>query len=68
MGYANAQRSLDYIRIIAEFASQPEYNDVIAMFGVMNEPRGPLIGQDSLSALYVIHSLWSITSLSDQNT
>ncbi|KAI6043138.1 exo-beta-1,3-glucanase [Pisolithus marmoratus] len=28
MGYANAQRSLDYIRILAEFISQPEYRDV----------------------------------------
>lgn len=57
MGYANAQRSLDLIRVVAEFASQSEYNSVIAMFGVMNEPRGPLIGQDALSALYVLPGL-----------
>jgi hypothetical protein len=37
MGVANAQRALDYIRIIAEFISQPEYRDVVQLFGVMNE-------------------------------
>ncbi|THH20693.1 hypothetical protein EW146_g728 [Bondarzewia mesenterica] len=40
MGYANAQRSLDYIRILAEFISQPEYKDVVVMFGITNEPSG----------------------------
>jgi len=38
MGYANAQRTLDYIRIIAEFISQPEYAPVVPFFGIMNEP------------------------------
>lgn len=37
MGIANAQRALDYIRIITEFISQPEYKDVIPMFGIINE-------------------------------
>jgi len=49
MGFANAQRSLDYIRIIAEFISQPEYRDVVVMFGITNEPQGPTVGQDALS-------------------
>ena len=31
MGMANAQRSLDYIRILAEFISQPQYRDVVTM-------------------------------------
>ncbi|KIM27156.1 glycoside hydrolase family 5 protein [Serendipita vermifera MAFF 305830] len=39
MGVANAQRTLDYIRIIAEFISQPEYRDVIPFFGILNEPQ-----------------------------
>ncbi|KAG6334871.1 hypothetical protein ID866_4212 [Astraeus odoratus] len=52
MGYANAQRSLDYIRIIAEFISQPEYRDVVVMFGITNEPEGSTIGQDALSRYY----------------
>lgn len=49
MGLANAQRSLDYIRIIAEFISQPEYRDVVVMFGITNEPQGTMVGQDALS-------------------
>jgi len=49
MGYANAQRTLDYIRIFAEFISQPEYRDVVVMLGATNEPQGPTIGLDSLS-------------------
>ncbi|KAJ6547044.1 glycoside hydrolase family 5 protein [Mycena capillaripes] len=52
MGLANAQRALDYIRIIAEFISQPEYRDVIAMFGVTNEPQGNQIGLDVLQRYY----------------
>lgn len=51
MGYANAQRSLDYIRIIAEFISQPEYKDVVTIFGIMNEPRGGTFGKENLSRL-----------------
>lgn len=51
MGLANAQRSLDYIRIIAEFISQPEYRDVVVMFGIANEPQGTLVGQSALSRL-----------------
>ncbi|KAG9318334.1 glycoside hydrolase family 5 protein [Chiua virens] len=53
MGFANAQRSLDYIRIIAEFISQPEYRDVVVMFGITNEPEGPIVGQDALSRYYL---------------
>ena len=48
MGIANAQRALDYIRIIAEFISQPEYKDVVAIFGITNEPQAPIFGQDNL--------------------
>ena len=58
MGYANAQRTLDYIRVIAEFISQPQYRDVVVMFGVLNEPRAsPLIGGTQLDGLYVLTSL-----------
>lgn len=50
MGYANAERSLDYIRILAEFISQPEYKDVVVMFGITNEPQGTTVGQEQLSS------------------
>jgi len=53
MGYANAQRSLDIIRVLAEFISQPQYKDVVAMFGIINEPKGFIVGQDALVSLYV---------------
>jgi len=36
MGIANAQRSLDYIRIITEFITQPQYAPVVPMFGTPN--------------------------------
>jgi hypothetical protein len=64
MGIANAQvrlcflvirllmpcsARLIYIRILAEFISQPEYKDIILLFGVTNEPRGNSITQDILS-------------------
>jgi glucan 1,3-beta-glucosidase len=56
MGYANAQRSLDYIRIIAEFIAQPQYRDVVAMYGVVNEPSGSgstNIGQENMQRFYL---------------
>ncbi|KAJ7689209.1 hypothetical protein B0H14DRAFT_3051168 [Mycena olivaceomarginata] len=36
MGFANAQRMLDYI-VIVEFISQPEDKDSIPMFEIVNE-------------------------------
>jgi len=51
MGFANAQRTLDYIRIFAEFISQPEYRDVVIIFGITNEPKGQDIGQDTMARL-----------------
>ena len=36
MGIANAQRTLDTIRIITEFISQPQYSDVVVMFGLVS--------------------------------
>ena len=50
MGYANAQRSLDYIRIIAEFISQPQYKDVVTIFGITNEPQASVDGIDVLKS------------------
>ncbi|KAJ7117234.1 glycoside hydrolase [Mycena crocata] len=53
MGVANAQRALDYIRIIAEFISQPEYADVVQMFGVVNEAHLATIGRPQLTSFYL---------------
>ncbi|RPD70874.1 glycoside hydrolase [Lentinus tigrinus ALCF2SS1-7] len=52
MGLANAERSLDYIRIITEFISQPEYRDVVQMFGMVNEPVLNQIGEDQVQSFY----------------
>lgn len=51
MGIANAQRTLDYIRIITEFISQPEYRDLIPIFGVVNEALVQTIGLDEMTNL-----------------
>ncbi len=49
----NAQRSLGYIRTIAQFICQPQYKDVITIFGIINEPRAQeIIGVDVLSSWY----------------
>lgn len=51
MGYANAQRALEYIRVITEFISQPQWKDVVVMFGIMNEAQVSTIGKDEITAL-----------------
>ena len=51
MGIANAQRTMNYIRIITEFISQPQYADVVPMFSIMNEPIVGVIGVTELSGL-----------------
>ncbi|KAF7323391.1 Glycoside hydrolase family 5 protein [Mycena chlorophos] len=52
MGYANAQRAADIIRTIAEFLAQDEWTDVVQMFGILNEPRLAIIGQDQVYSFY----------------
>jgi aryl-phospho-beta-D-glucosidase BglC (GH1 family) len=39
MGLANAQRGLGYIRYITEFITQPQYSNLIPIFGIINEPQ-----------------------------
>ncbi|KAJ7118502.1 glycoside hydrolase family 5 protein [Mycena crocata] len=53
MGVANAQRALDYIRIIAEFIAQPEYAEVVQMFGIVNEAHLTTIGRPQLTSFYL---------------
>jgi len=61
MGYANAQRSLDYIRILAQFISQPQYKNVVTMFGIINEPVSSISGADNLRSLYVFFADDTVT-------
>jgi len=51
MGIANAQRTLDYIRIITEFISQHEYQNVVPVFSIVNEATVAAIGQNQLVSL-----------------
>ncbi|GAA5890080.1 hypothetical protein JCM5296_004763 [Sporobolomyces johnsonii] len=53
MGVANAQRTLNYIRTLTEFISQPEYKNVVPMFSVLNEPYAATIGVDVLRHFYI---------------
>ncbi|WWC94566.1 hypothetical protein V866_001413 [Kwoniella sp. B9012] len=53
MGVAHAQRSLDYIRTLAQFIAQPEYSDVVQMFGFINEPNGNALGKDPITSFYI---------------
>lgn len=57
MGWANAQRTLNYIRIYTEFISQPEWKDVVTMFSILNEPIVTTIGADTLRSLYALSSV-----------
>ncbi|KAL0572392.1 hypothetical protein V5O48_009570 [Marasmius crinis-equi] len=58
MGVANAQRALNYIRILTEFISQPEYANVVPMFGVINEALVATIGKDVITDFYYeVHNM-----------
>ncbi|KAG0152496.1 hypothetical protein CROQUDRAFT_35311 [Cronartium quercuum f. sp. fusiforme G11] len=52
MGVASSQRTLNYIRVLAEFMSRNEYKNVIPMFSVLNEAYLPDIGSDALRRWY----------------
>ncbi|KAF8163791.1 glycoside hydrolase family 5 protein [Crassisporium funariophilum] len=53
MGLANAQRTLYYLRILTEFISQPEYQNLVPVFGIVNEALVGLIGIDSITSFYL---------------
>ncbi|KAI5900779.1 glycoside hydrolase family 5 protein [Schizophyllum commune H4-8] len=53
MGLANAQRTLYYIRVLTEFISQPEYRNLIPIFGIVNEALVGEIGMDAITSFYL---------------
>ncbi|KAL0061434.1 hypothetical protein AAF712_011728 [Marasmius tenuissimus] len=67
MGIANAQRALNYIRIFTEFISQPEYANLVPMFGVVNEALVATIGKDVMTSFYLeVHEMMrSITGFGE---
>ncbi|KAJ7711488.1 exo-beta-1,3-glucanase [Mycena metata] len=52
MGIANAQRTLTYLRILTEFASQDQYRDVVCVIGIVNEILWSAIGQVAVQSFY----------------
>ncbi|KAK1226753.1 hypothetical protein PQX77_010263, partial [Marasmius sp. AFHP31] len=52
MGLVNAQRTLDYIRVLAEFISQPQYRDVVTMFSPLNEVKPFYMQQGAVEGFY----------------
>ncbi|KAG8861682.1 hypothetical protein FRB96_002639 [Tulasnella sp. 330] len=53
MGIANAQRGLEYMRILVEFITQPEFANLIPYFGVMNEAAVAVMGMDVMGSFYL---------------
>jgi glucan 1,3-beta-glucosidase len=53
MGLANAERTLYYIRVLTEFISQSEYQNLIPAFGIINEALVADIGFDTISSFYL---------------
>ena len=54
MGIANAERAINYIRIITEFISQPEWQAVVPVFSIINEALVPTIGKSQMTSLLVL--------------
>ncbi|KAI7939939.1 hypothetical protein MJO28_013591 [Puccinia striiformis f. sp. tritici] len=53
MGVANAQRTLNYIRTLTQFISQPQYVNVVPMFSVLNEALVQKIGVQQMRSFYL---------------
>ncbi|KZV89886.1 glycoside hydrolase [Exidia glandulosa HHB12029] len=51
MGFANYQRSMNFIRGVTEFISQDEYKMLVPLFGIVNEPQGQ--DQTAMHAFYL---------------
>ncbi|CAE6377307.1 unnamed protein product [Rhizoctonia solani] len=69
MGIANAQRTLNHIRIITQFISQPQYKDIVPVFGIINEARLAIIQRDPLERFYMesYNIMRNITGIGEGN-
>ncbi|KAL1410922.1 hypothetical protein Q8F55_001865 [Vanrija albida] len=52
MGIANAQRSLEYMRSMVQYISQPGIKEVVPVFGLVNEILSTTVGQDAMGTFY----------------
>jgi glucan 1,3-beta-glucosidase len=53
MGLANAERTMYYLRVLTEFISQPQYRNLVTIFGIINEPLTSIIGMDPITSFYL---------------
>ncbi|TFK63908.1 glycoside hydrolase [Pluteus cervinus] len=53
MGFANAQRSLNYLRTFAQFISQKQYSNVVPVLGIANDVRMDLLGEIPVKSFYL---------------
>ncbi|KAL0946390.1 hypothetical protein HGRIS_012619 [Hohenbuehelia grisea] len=58
MGIANAQRAMNYIRVLTEFINRPEWRDVVPVFGIVNEVLTSQIGRPIAGSFYYeVHNM-----------
>ncbi|KAJ2912332.1 hypothetical protein MD484_g8086, partial [Candolleomyces efflorescens] len=69
MGIANAERTLDNLRVFTQFISQPQYRDVVVAIGLVNEPLAGDIGFDPLHSfsLRAYDIIRSVTGFGEGN-
>ena len=69
MGVTNGQRTLNYIRSIVEFISQPQYANVAQMFMPVNEAYVTTIGSQVMREWYleVYDMMRNITGVGEGN-
>ncbi|KAJ2927476.1 hypothetical protein H1R20_g9614, partial [Candolleomyces eurysporus] len=69
MGIANAERTLDNLRVFTQFISQPQYRDVVVAIGLVNEPNAGDIGFDPLHSfnLRAYDIIRSVTGFGEGN-
>ncbi|KAJ2912465.1 hypothetical protein MD484_g7948, partial [Candolleomyces efflorescens] len=69
MGIANAERTLDNLRVFTQFISQPQYRDVVVAIGLVNEPMASQIGLDPLHSfnLRAYDIIRSVTGFGEGN-
>lgn len=51
MGLVNGQRTLEYIRSMVEYISQPGIREVVPMIGLVNEVQMAIVGKEVMGSL-----------------
>ncbi|GAA5828569.1 hypothetical protein JCM11251_000855 [Rhodosporidiobolus azoricus] len=53
MGRANAERALDYVRVVGEWTAREEIRKIVPMCSILNEPMLAVIGPQALRSFYL---------------